>query len=100
LKHPNDGKERNYLENPDDGAERNRPLQKKKCPKGRGGTPAPKEKQKKTKSEQKNQVPHIMKEKNQGTHIWKCIEENAKQYIRMRKQHVLPMNPCVRIIFK
>jgi hypothetical protein len=36
-----------------------------------------------------------MEEKNRGTHIWRGVEENAKQFIRMRKQHVLPMNPSL-----
>jgi hypothetical protein len=36
-------------------------------------------------------------EENRGTYIWRGVEENAKEYIRMLKQHVLPMNPCVRI---
>ncbi len=41
-----------------------------------------------------------MAENDRGTHIWRGVKENAKQCIRMRKQHVLPMNPCVGIIFK
>ncbi len=41
-----------------------------------------------------------MEENDWGTHIWRGVEENAKQCSWMRKQHVLPMNPCVRIIFK
>ncbi len=52
------------------------------------------------KQKQKNRVPQNMEEKNRDTHIWRSVEENGKQCIRMRKQHVLPMNLCVRIIFK
>ncbi len=52
-----------------------------------------KEKQQKIKKQkQKNRVPQNMEENYRGTHIWRGVEENAKQFIRMRKQHVLPMN--------
>ncbi len=62
------------------GTERLRPLQKKKNgQKGKMATPSPKEKQKKTKNKAKNLSTDIMEKNNQGTHIWRGAEENAKE---------------------
>jgi hypothetical protein len=52
------------------------------------------------KQKQKNRVTQNMEERYWSTHIWRGVEENEKQFVRMWKKHVLPMNPCVRIICK
>ncbi len=89
MENPDDGTARHYMENPDDGTERHHME-----------NPDDSSQKRSKKKKQLNRVPQNMEEKNRGTHIWRGVEENAKQCIQMRKQHMLPMNPCVKIIFK
>ena len=63
MENPDDGTERHHMENPDDAPKRETKQNKKQ--------------------KQKNRVTQNMKGKNRGTHIWRGVEENAKQCVRM-----------------
>jgi hypothetical protein len=93
MENPDDGTERHHIENPGDGTERHHVENPDDAP------------QKRNKEEEENRSKRIEYHKT----WWKIIEiltsgealrRMQKQCIRMRNQHVLPMNPCVRIIFE